>query len=1181
MTDVGTVRGTIELEDKFSNPLNLFQSALQGFAAGGGIAAFTSALNLVTSSVGKIIDVMPKAVAAYQENEDAVFRLSAAMQSQGQNTSANRQSYLDQAEALMKMGTAGDEAIMGIQKRFIMLGQEKDQVMKTTEAVLNLAHATGQDAGSVTQAFVSAARGRTMALRQFGVIIDEHIPKSQKLQNAIDQVSKRFAGLGGITTWSDRVKNLTNAQDEMWEGMGKGIVTSGKLTTGFDELRGLAWKLVDAINKNQDTIRSWVNSGIMLAADALVYLSKTVLVAYDTLSTFKMGINQTQKSFWGLVQASNIAIDAILVGFNSLVAAGSKVVIVAGAMNDAMRNPTDAVGIYNRMSEAIKILGKDEAEYTAKIVEGANTRSFEYGKEMARLAQNASDEMATYADRMKSLKEFVKIFEDLRLRLAKAPDVTNPVAGKVGTKVDMPDQNSRAIEAFQKKLDDFYTSIKTQTAGIRGAMAGGLTGGLEPINAAFDATMRNMKEFEKEAKADGKAWTEEDITKYTKAAESVWELSKAQMELALRQQTLGQTFGDVEKEVSNFFEQIDNLKGGIESLTSDALQQNIDKLKNWKKEFKGDDEACKELDEQIKVLQDTLDQRPGQFLEKMASTLEGVAAVTGAVSSGLNDVGLGASKGAQVLEGFGQYIEGNTEFAKGLISGNPVQMITGGIKSLTGAFKGLKAAFGDAEWEKVNDLRDAAQASVGTWDEFQVAVAKTGLSLDAFLDAKKEEDFTKAWEEVQDALAATDLRETFVKAAGGIDKANAAANTLRVSLKGLFDAKTQKDAQDYIDKYNELTELTKQLADIGAEGAGRLAESFAASVDFSKISESGLHTGLQILTPADAAAQAQIALLSFAQMAKQVGPIAAGDAFAPILEALKANMVGLGVDVSALLGPLMSGVALSANEQFRGASQSASGLADVLSTFRAQELPLTTDQLGAFGQQAQSAFDQAVAGGGTMKESYAAIMPLLGQMQGMANQYGMSLDDNTKRLIAEANAMGLAFPTDPIDRLVEAIGNLIVQLGGELPKTMQSASASIVQGMNDAQQAAQLLIDTAGMTPEDWTPGGKDYYSTQDPAYMATGGIVSRATNIIAGEAGREAIIPLSEMSNVMGSVSSPEVSDRLDKLIALTEMALAQGRDVYLDGEPIYRGIARGVPDNRGGIREAIRNEVRTLVGA
>lgn len=1184
---VGTVSGTLELEDKFTNPLGLFQSAMQGFAAGGGIGAFNAALNLVTSTIGKIVDTMPRAVAAYQEQEDAVFRLSAAMQSQGQNTSANIKAYTEQADALQRLGTVGDEAIMSVQKRFIMLGQEKDQVMKTTEAVLNLAHATGQDAGAITQAFVSAARGRTMALRQFGIVIDEHIPKSQKLQNAIDQVSKRFAGLGGITTFSDRVKNLNIATGEMWENMGKGIVTSGKLTAGFDELRGLAWKLVDAINKNQDTIRSWVNSGIMLAADALVYLSKTALVAEDTLSSFKMGINFTQKALLGLGGAALTGIDYLRVGINALGTELAKVIVRAEAAYQVLSHPTDAVGIYKRMQATLADLTKTSDDYTQSVKAGADERTWSLGLEQERLAKNATDEMATYASRMKALKEFVKISEDLRARLAKAPDVTNPLAPNKGTKVKLPDQNSGAIEAFQKKLDDFYTSIETKTAGIRGALAGGLAGGMVPINAEFDATIRNMKEFEKEAK---KAGTSFDSEKYKKAAESVWGLSKAQMELSLRQQILGQTFGDTEKDVTNFFEQLDNLKGGIKSLTTDALQQDIDKLENWKKEFKGDEEACKQLEDQINALQDELDQRPGNFLEDVQNAMSKAVAVGQGLSGLLDDLGLGGTKAAEALGGVNQAMEGIGQMAKG----DPISVITGGMKALGGAVKAVSAAFRDTEWEKVNDLRDAAQASVGTWDEFQVAVAKTGLSLDAFLDAKKEEDFAKAWEAVQDALAAQDLEDTFIKAAGGLDKLCERSTAAHVSLQGLFDAKTQKDAQDYIDKFTELEDLQKQLADIGAEGASKLAESFGASVDFSKFNKNQLTdqlnvgkitqeafdeqmsavrvTGLQILTPEDAAAQAQIALLSFAQMSKQMGPIAAGDAFAPILEALKANMVGLGVDVSALLGPLMSGVALAANEQFRGAAQSATGLADVLKTFRAQELPLTTDQLGAFGQQAQSAFDQAVAGGGTMKESYAAIMPLLGQMQGMANQYGMSLDDNTKRLIAEGNAMGLAFPTDPIDRLVEAIGNLIIQLGGTLPATMKSAGATMEEELRRSQRAAQDLLDT---TSGDWGPLGhkpSDYNQIGRPTMMATGGIVTRPTNIIAGEAGREAIIPLSEMNNVMGESSSPEVADRLDKLIALTEMALAQGRDVYLDGEPIYRGIAKGIPNNRGNIREAIK---------
>jgi len=64
-----------------------------------------------------------------------------------------------------------------------------------------------------------------------------------------------------------------------------------------------------------------------------------------------------------------------------------------------------------------------------------------------------------------------------------------------------------------------------------------------------------------------------------------------------------------------------------------------------------------------------------------------------------------------------------------------------------------------------------------------------------------------------------------------------------------------------------------------------------------------------------------------------------------------------------------------------------------------------------------------------------------------------------------------------------------------------------------------------------------------DPKKMAIGGIVTKPTNAIVGEAGNEAVIPLNEFYK------------KLDELISVVK----QGGHIYLDGKKVGTAMAMG----------------------
>lgn len=192
--------------------------------------------------------------------------------------------------------------------------------------------------------------------------------------------------------------------------------------------------------------------------------------------------------------------------------------------------------------------------------------------------------------------------------------------------------------------------------------------------------------------------------------------------------------------------------------------------------------------------------------------------------------------------------------------------------------------------------------------------------------------------------------------------------------------------------------------------------------------------GIKIVTPEDARAQATIFSATFWATVSESGLIAAADAMKPAFESMIEQLKGLGIDPTTIFGDVMGAMNLADNELFRGAAEGAQGLKQALEGL-ANSGYLTADSFAAFGQQAQSAFNQAVAGGANQTQALQAILPLLASMQSAAANYGFTLDAGTQALIDQAEAAGLAFPTDPVTLLTNAIKDLSDAIRG-VPSTI-------------------------------------------------------------------------------------------------------------------------------------------------
>jgi hypothetical protein len=247
--------------------------------------------------------------------------------------------------------------------------------------------------------------------------------------------------------------------------------------------------------------------------------------------------------------------------------------------------------------------------------------------------------------------------------------------------------------------------------------------------------------------------------------------------------------------------------------------------------------------------------------------------------------------------------------------------------------------------------------------------------------------------------------------------------------------------------------------------------------------------GITIASPEQAAASATIFSTTFWAVVKEQGILAAAEAMGPAYDALMQQLeAAVGPEMAATLmggvGALMGSLtpeveaALTAVESLNTAFE---GIANAGY--------MTQSAFDAFGTSAQSAFDQAVAGGLSSEQAYQAIGPLLANILRAHEEYGVAIDADTQALIDQARAAGVAFPTDPIYAMVDAVHELInaIRVANGLPPiNWASQAASAAEGATPGGRRPPASDpDSGGDAP---APSSTDGFAEGGIAYGPTSG---------------------------------------------------------------------------------------------
>jgi hypothetical protein len=148
------------------------------------------------------------------------------------------EAYQAQANVLSAKFAVDDEHIQKMQTILARYGEAPGKIGATTEAILNYAAATGQDAVSATEAMVRGVEKGSDGIKALGIHYKATKDFSKDLEQATEALGKRFAGAGeaDANSMTGQVRAANVAVDNLKETMGSFLLLLGSKTGVVTEL---------------------------------------------------------------------------------------------------------------------------------------------------------------------------------------------------------------------------------------------------------------------------------------------------------------------------------------------------------------------------------------------------------------------------------------------------------------------------------------------------------------------------------------------------------------------------------------------------------------------------------------------------------------------------------------------------------------------------------------------------------------------------------------------------------------------------------------------------------------------------------------------------------------------------------------------------------------------------------
>lgn len=230
----------------------------------------------------------------YRDQELAVNELNQAMINQGIYTGELSRKYQDQASALQRLTTFGDEQILSAQAVLQAQIGQREVTKDLTLATLNLAAAKKMDLASAAELVGKSIGTGTNALARQGIEMKENLSTTEKYATVIEQLNNKFGGQAEAAAMGlGAVKQLQNNFSDVLETIGEKL--SPVITAGA---RALSSWVISLGNSKQfisglDSSITFLTKGFFILKNAVVgvggVIGTTLAAAIESVSLLTQG----------------------------------------------------------------------------------------------------------------------------------------------------------------------------------------------------------------------------------------------------------------------------------------------------------------------------------------------------------------------------------------------------------------------------------------------------------------------------------------------------------------------------------------------------------------------------------------------------------------------------------------------------------------------------------------------------------------------------------------------------------------------------------------------------------------------------------------------------------------------------------------------------------------------------
>jgi hypothetical protein len=191
---------------------------------------------------------------SYVAHEKVISELNGALRISGQYSQSYSTDLQNQAEALSRVTTATDTAIIQVQAMLVAFGATKEDMPRMTQAVLDFAAGTGKTAVDAAGELGKAITGQSSLLDGLGMKFDQSAGKGKMLSEAIGLIESKMKGAAQALDQTSGAK--VEALDKAWAHFKE---TLGRLSA--EGLRPVIEGLTLLLNKASDLMKEGSQMG--------------------------------------------------------------------------------------------------------------------------------------------------------------------------------------------------------------------------------------------------------------------------------------------------------------------------------------------------------------------------------------------------------------------------------------------------------------------------------------------------------------------------------------------------------------------------------------------------------------------------------------------------------------------------------------------------------------------------------------------------------------------------------------------------------------------------------------------------------------------------------------------------------------------------------------------------------